>query len=155
MIGCHELKLDKLNAKIIHLQNNSGGASVPRNKCLDIAKGDYITFIDADDMIKNNYIQTILNKTNEDIFDYCYFSWESPHFKIIIEDEPPAWNLCVWNCIYKKEAIGNERFNPSIIIGEDYDFNVRVRKGKRSNIKEILYYYNDTPNSLMKRGNKK
>ena len=154
MIGCHELELDKIKAKVIHLKTNTGGASIPRNKCLDIAKGEYIVFIDADDIVKPNYVQTILNKINSEDFDYCYFGWESPHFKVIIESEPPDWNLCVWNCIYKKETIGNERFNPSIIIGEDYDFNIRVRKGKRTNIREILYYYNDTPNSLMKRGNK-
>ena len=151
-IGCNEKELDLFKAKVIHLPNNSGGASVPRNIGLDNAKGEYIVFIDADDKIYNNYIKTILNKINSEDFDYCYFGWESPSFHIIIEDEPPAWNLCVWNCIYKKELIGNERFNPDIIIGEDYDFNIRVRKGKKANIKEILYYYNDTPNSLMKRG---
>ena len=153
--GCNEKELDNFKAKVIHLPNNSGGASVPRNTALNIAQGEYIVFIDSDDMIKPNYIEKILNKINTEDFDYCYFGWQSPAFRIIIEDEPPDWNLCVWNCIYKKEIIENERFNPAIIIGEDYDFNIRVRKGKKSTIKEILYYYNDTPNSLMKRGTSK
>lgn len=150
--GCEEKELNKINAKVIHLKNNSGGASIPRNIGLNIAKGEYISFIDSDDIIKHNYIQKILTKINCSNFDYCYFGWESPHFKIIINDEPPSWNLCVWNCIYKKELIGDQRFNPNIIIGEDYDFNIRVRKGKKEIIQDILYYYNDTPNSLMKRG---
>lgn len=150
--GCNEKELDIFKAKIIHLPTNSGGASVPRNVGLDNATGEYIAFIDGDDFVAGDYIEKILEKINKEEFDYCYIGWESPHFKIIIEDEPPFWNMCVWNCIYKKSTIGNERFNPNIIIGEDYDFNIRVRKGKRANIKEILYYYNDTPNSLMKRG---
>ena len=152
--GCDEKDLDKLKATVIHLENNSGGASKPRNVGLEVANGEYIVFIDADDLVFNDYVKTILDKIYSEEFDYCYISWKSKAFNVVIQDEPPAWNLCVWNCIYKRELIGNERFSLEIIIGEDYDFNVRVRKGKKSNIEKILYYYNDTPNSLMKRGTK-
>lgn len=150
--GCHESELDNFKAKVIHLETNSGGASVPRNKGLDIAKGEYIAFIDSDDLVSADYIYQIMNKINTEEFDYCYLSWYSDAFKVIIEDNPPDWNLCVWNCVYKRELIGDERFKSELIIAEDYDFNVRVRKGKHTSIKDIVYYYNDTPNSLMKRG---
>ena len=153
--GCNEQALDNFNAKVLHLKENSGGASTPRNVGLDYATGKYIAFIDADDTVAFDYINTILNKINQEDFDYCYIGWKSWCFNILIEDEPPDWNGCVWNCIYKKESIGNERFDPNIIIGEDFDFNARVRKGKKAIIKKILYYYNDTPNSLMKRGTSK
>lgn len=144
--------LEKSWFKYIYLENNSGGASVPRNIGLDNAKGKYIVFIDADDLVSDDYIQTILNKTKEE-WDYCYISWKGKSNRIIIENEPPKWNCCVWNCIYKRELIGNERFKPELKIAEDYDFNNRVRKGKRANITKIIYYYNeDTPNSLTKQG---
>lgn len=151
--GCYQHELDKLNAKVIHLKNNSGGASVPRNVGLDVAKGQYIIFIDSDDMVSNNYIEVILKKLKEDKnFDYCYISWSSTFGNVIIEDVPPEWNCCVWNCIYKRELIGNNRFDPKLIIAEDYDFNKRVRKGKYTSIKEMIYFYNNTINSLTKRG---
>lgn len=141
-------KYNNWNVVAILMPKNSGGASVPRNKGLDYATGKYIAFVDSDDMVSPNYIQKILEKTNEE-WDYCFMSWETQTGKFIIKDEPPSWNCCVWNCIYKKELIGNERFKPELRIAEDYDFNKRVRKGKRANIKDILYIYDmERPNSL-------
>jgi glycosyltransferase involved in cell wall biosynthesis len=150
--GCNEKVLDNFRTKVIHLESNSGGASIPRNIGLDIAKGKYIAFIDSDDLVSDDYIQTILHKTKEE-WDYCYISWKGKTNTIIIENEPPKWNCCVWNCIYKRDLIGDERFKPELKMAEDYDFNKRVRKGKRANITKIIYYYNeDTPNSLTKQG---
>lgn len=140
--------------KIIRLEENSGGASVPRNEGIEKAQGKYITFIDSDDMVEPDYIKTIIDKINSEEFDYCYISWKSKANVVIIDKEPPKWNCCVWNCIYSRQLIGNERFDPKLKIAEDYDFNKRVRKGKRANITKILYYYEtDTPNSLIKQGN--
>ena len=137
----------------IYLPENSGGASVPRNVGLDIAKGKFITFIDSDDMVKPHYIKSILSKIRYEDFDYCYFSWECNTHKVIIRNEPPGWNCCVWNCVYKKERIGNTRFRPDLKIAEDYYFNLEVRRGIRANIPDILYYYEEfSPDSLVNAG---
>lgn len=138
-----------LDYPCIRLNENSGGASIPRNVGLDRAKGKYIAFIDSDDLISNDYISTILEKIKEE-WDYCFISWKTSANTIIIKDNPPNWNCCVWNCIYKKEIIGNERFNPNLRIAEDYDFNIRVRKGKKANIEKVLYYYNETSKSIIR-----
>lgn len=138
-----------LDYPCIRLNENSGGASIPRNVGLDRAKGKYIAFIDSDDSVSDDYIETILNKTKEE-WDYCFISWKTSANTIIIKDNPPNWNCCVWNCIYKKEIIGKERFNPNLRIAEDYDFNIRVRKGKKANIEKVLYYYNETSKSIMR-----
>lgn len=138
--------------KYIYLDENSGGASIPRNKGLDIAKGKYIAFIDSDDLVSDDYIETILEKTKED-WDFCYISWQGKSNKVIIKDTAPAWNCCVWNSVYKKDLIGDKRFDPKLKMAEDYDFNRKVRNGKKANITKILYYYNeDTPKSLTKQG---
>jgi len=133
------------NVKIIHHKENSGCAGKPRNTGIDNTIGKYIVFIDSDDMISQNYIEKILNKINTSNFDHCFFSWKflNSGEKIIIKDTPPQWNCCVWNCIYKREAIGDIRFNETMKIAEDYDFNSKVRKGKKENIEDILYFYNE------------
>ena len=161
--GCSETRLNDFvyqekykdkwnNIHIWHLFENSGGASIPRNVGLDNAKGRYICFVDADDMVSDDYIETILEKTKED-WDFCYISWQGKLNKVIIKDTAPTWNCCVWNCVYKRDLIGDKRFDPKLKMAEDYDFNRKVRNGKKANITKILYYYNeDTPNSLTKQG---
>ena len=148
--GCDDKELDKLKAKTIHLGVGSPGPSYPRNVGFDNAKGEYITFVDSDDLVKEDYIETILNKINTSTFDYCFMSWESPYGQTIIENFPPYWNRCVWNCIYSRKLIGNQRFNNDIYYGEDWDFNKRIRRGKKENITKVLYFYNDRPNSTCK-----
>lgn len=162
--GCHEHALDRLydvvyydkraindiNIRVIHLDEPSGNASHPRNVGLDNATGEYIVFVDSDDLVTNDYIYKIRKKIYNEDFDYCYFSWASRDMrtetdyvaKYIIEDEPCEWNRSVWDCIYKRSLIGDERFNIEMLLGEDGDFNDRVRKGKKSNILDILYLYN-------------
>ena len=147
-----DIPLENSWFEYIYLDENSGGASVPRNVGLDNAKGRYICFVDADDMVSDDYIETILEKTKED-WDFCYISWQGKSNKVIIRDTAPVWNCCVWNCVYKRDLIGDKRFDPKLKMAEDYDFNRKVRNGKKANITKILYYYNeDTPNSLTKQG---
>lgn len=151
--GCNEPLLDTYPVKVVHLPENSGGDSVPRNVGLDIAKGKYITFVDADDMVASDYISSILNKIHESDFEYCYFSWKGQLFSVTIKDEPPTWNCCVWDCIYSRKAIGTERFKSELVLAEDFDFNKRVRKGRKQILHKTLYYYNqENPKSLSKQG---
>lgn len=148
--GCDEKELDKYPITVIHQKNK--GLSGARNTGLDICKGEFVCFIDPDDMVTKDYISKIMNKIKTSTFDYCFFSWKGIgrwNKEIIIEDMPPHDNTCVWNCIYSRKLIGKKRFDETKQIAEDGDFNNRVRKGKKDNIKDILYIY-DTgrPDSL-------
>ena len=145
--GCNEKELDSFNAKVIHLAENSGGASVPRNVGLDTARGEYVAFIDADDMVSEDYVESILEKCKER-WGYFYIGWSCRWGEYLIE-EPEYWNTCCWNCVYKRSLIGEERFDPSMRVGEDKDWIKRVRKGRHSSIMKILYYYDtDVEGSL-------
>lgn len=51
--------LKKYEDKLIILQTNNEGASVARNRALEVATGTYISFIDADDTIPKNYLELL------------------------------------------------------------------------------------------------
>ena len=145
--GCQEKELDKLNAKIIHLEKNSGGASKPRNIGLQEAKGRYIAFIDADDMITPDYIYHIKSKISRNP-DIIYISWKSSQHNIVIDKKPPNWNCAVWCRVYKREIIGDIRFREDLKIAEDWEFNKRIKPRTSKVIKNQIYIYNIRIGSL-------
>lgn len=59
-------KIDK-RIKVIHQQN--GGVSAARNAGLDLASGDYITFVDSDDYIDTNMYERMLGVAMENNCD--------------------------------------------------------------------------------------
>lgn len=56
---CDQVATRDQRITVIHKKN--GGLSDARNEGLRIAKGDYITFIDSDDWVENNYVESLLN----------------------------------------------------------------------------------------------
>ena len=141
------------------VRQKNGGASKARNKGLDMATGDYVAFIDADDLVADNYIDTILAKIAEG-FDYLYMSWRTLpggwqcDVKLkTVNDTFPSYNLCVWNRVYKRSKIGKVRFNTNKRIAEDAQFIRDVKEtGVKAFISDYMYFYrSNTPDSLTKR----
>ena len=65
----------KTEERAIVMHKKNGGVSSARNAGLEIATGEYVTFIDADDEVDSNYIATLvdlLEKTKSDISFVSY-----------------------------------------------------------------------------------
>ncbi len=73
---CDEYKEKDARIKVIHKEN--GGLSDARNAGLDIAKGDYIAFIDSDDFVTRFYIENLyygICKTGAEMAMSGFLSW--------------------------------------------------------------------------------
>lgn len=148
----------KQNIIIIGLDKNNG-VSVARNKGIDLLldKVDYITFIDSDDDISNDYIQEILT--------YCNGEYDLIKTKAYIQNNIIYKNsgditnrTSVWGYAFKTLLIGTKRFNINRQIGEDSEF---FRQVVTKEVKEVLcnatyyYRYGINNNSLTVRNMKK
>lgn len=137
--GCNESRLDKFKfAKVIHQKNT--GVAKARNRGIKEAKGKYIAFIDCDDMISNDYIDTLLKATERND-DVIVFDWQELNSKKIWH-RPHNW--APWRAIYKKDFM--PVFRTDRDYGEeDVDFTQEIdsKEHTESYIDKILYYYNE------------
>ena len=58
--------------QVLYIQTDIGGVSNARNMALDIANGEYITFIDDDDLISPSYLQELYDNAAPDTVSLCY-----------------------------------------------------------------------------------
>lgn len=137
--GCNETRLDEFkNIKTIHLAEDYG-VSYARNVGIKEAQGEYIAFIDSDDMVTNDYIEVLLKTLEERNDDIIYFNWADFNENTITRHPQ---NYAVWKAIYKKEII--PLFNEEIKFNEDVFFQEDIRKSKHTEyyIDRVLYIYN-------------
>lgn len=134
------------------LRKKNGGCSTARNMGLDNATGDYISFIDADDLVPNYYVEKIFEKA-VDGPDIIEFSWKSltkegtQHDYKLNNDNDKLTNPSVCTRVFKKAFIANVRFNPLKDSTEDEDFSRKIgyldpdAKYKKAIISDYMYYY--------------
>lgn len=142
--GCNEQKLDELKnlirfdyLKIIHQQNK--GVSGARNTGIKEAQGNYIAFIDSDDMITMDYIERLLSLIDEHNEDIIYFNWADFNENAIIRRPQ---NYAVWKAIYKKDILPlfdeTARFNEDVFFQEELD----KKQLSKFYYDRVLYIYN-------------
>ena len=67
---CHKYEKEYENIRVVHKENE--GVSAARNRGIEEATGDYILFVDGDDWIENNTIETLVWLEEENESDIAF-----------------------------------------------------------------------------------
>lgn len=135
--GCQEKRLDKFT-NVIHLDKNYGGAYA-YNRGIESAKGKYIAIIDCDDLVSDDYVDSLLKAIDTNNEDLLFMNWLDMTTK---EVHKHPTNIAGWKCIYKKSIM--PLFDESILTTWDVPLHYEIMKPKYSKayIPKTLYYYN-------------
>ncbi len=124
------------NVKILQTQGNEG-SSVSRNLGIDHAQGDYITFLDDDDLMVKGKIsgQVDLMQSHNADFVTCtrfyYVVGEYQELRGLMVDKVNLKDMWVRNRIISVSPMGTKalikklKFDPLLITGVDYDIWLR------------------------------
>ena len=138
--------------RIIYVEKENGGQSEARNMGLDRMTGSYVTFVDSDDWVESDYVETLYQKITEyqtdiAVGNYCKFNESDSNFYFHISGnyfEKLYDNVSIVDCLndsnklfnsalivawgknfIEKEIVSNFRF-PVGVVTEDTIFNLRA-----------------------------
>lgn len=150
--------------RIIVIHQTNKGVSAARNKGIDIAKGEYITFIDSDDWVTPTYLEDLITAKKSDLIISGLTRYENNHKRVnyipsknrtfSFNDKDISYFvelnekfLIFGPCtkLYKTEVIKNNniRFPESRSLGEDLEFNFKYldQINNITTISTSNYYY--------------
>ena len=156
----------KKDKRIITIHIKNGGVSHARNLAIEKSKGEYITFVDSDDYVDENYVKIMLDyiiKFDADI-SICGIAYQKrnkaknnsskTNIKIIDKEEYALAlytnaNILgfVWNKLYSSKIIKKNiiKFEENISMLEDELFNFKIidnyNELKCVVLSNKLYYY--------------
>ena len=141
------------------IRTNNNGQAKARNLGLNRATGDYIQFIDSDDLVADDFIKRLFEKM-QDGNDIIEFSWKSTgsgtRFDYKISEGQRLTNPSVCTRCFKRSYIGKTRFSEKKDATEDEDFSRRLgyltEPVTVSFISDYMYFYRtDAQGSNVKR----
>ena len=154
-------KLAAEDDKIRLISRNSKGISGARNEGIVQSRGEYITFVDADDKLDDQMLETLveyLQKENSDMVSCGYHRWNGDPLAVLSKDKENVVKTVdretyvtdyllrqhthCWGVLYKRTVIEGIAFRSELTIGEDMMFLVDLLpKLNRITITNYKGYY--------------
>lgn len=130
--SCDDWAEKDTRIKVIHKTN--GGLSDARNAGIDVATGDYITFVDSDDWIADNTYATLLhNMGDNDILEYPIAD-RLPLQNHVYHDADTYWlhsqaylHTYAWNKLYKRSLFDDIRYPVGKVFEDVYTLPLLLR----------------------------
>lgn len=154
---CDDYAKKDSRIKVIHKRNE--GVSVARNIGIEVAKGEWITFVDSDDKLEEDALQICSDFIRNQSIDLLQFRDTDSNLndRLIYEEIVPSKQylrlehpITVWGSMFKKSIINkwNLQFNSNIKIGEDLIFVTNYIKHCKQclMLNRSLYFYRKNEN---------
>jgi glycosyltransferase involved in cell wall biosynthesis len=161
---CNEL-VNKYDGERCHMEavhTANSGVSHARNIGIEKATGRFLVFVDSDDCVKENFLETMMKYADEgtaliDETRSYQGSTKISGFQYL-ENSVLNANTHVWGKLFSREVINenNIRFPEGLTIGEDLLFliDLAISQEKKHTIRCIAeddYIYTDNPEGAMNR----
>jgi glycosyltransferase involved in cell wall biosynthesis len=158
----------KKDSRIIIINQKNQGLSIARNNGIMKATGKFISFIDSDDSVDYDFIETLYNllkKSNADIAVVGYYLasknyCENKYNKEYVMDSLKTIKLftscdgkhylMVWNKLYKRELFDNNLFPKNKLFEDMYTVSKAIIKANKIIVseKQKYFYLNNRKDSI-------
>lgn len=149
-----QLAYEDSRIRVVHQANS--GASAARNAGIDIATGDFITFVDSDDSIESNMYETLIPYFSDENIDIVHCGYKRIRLdgsikdvngtgKVIRQNKYEAAECLVsgklfvgslWNKLFRADLFHAIHMDTQLVINED----VLVLAELFTRAKEIIYF---------------
>lgn len=149
----------KKDTRITVIHKENGGLSDARNAGLDIFKGEYVAFVDSDDYVESNYIETLYTNIKDADMCLCNITAFSENnqkkavvekgivdsdkfFEMMFSPETSQYSVVAWNKLYRRNLWDNVRY-PFRKIHEDryVSCDIISQCSKIVCLEDYLYWY--------------